>query len=108
MPKRTKRQSLERCLKLWSWLAESGSGSKEDAYKACGFTINDSAGCPACEYTSTHGYRYCNENCIIDWGGFCHNSSTPYSRWLHASNKSLRKEYARQIVTLCKEALAKL
>jgi hypothetical protein len=114
MPKRTRRQALLRCRKIWAWLAESGSGSKTEAYKALKLKLNDSSKCPACEYSCHIIKDLCGDDCIIPWPsphGGCMTKPSPHVNWKRARrslNRDQRKLYASQIVTLCDQALKAL
>jgi hypothetical protein len=114
MPKRTRRQAILRCRKLWAWLAESGSGSKTEAYRALKLKLNDDLSCPACEYCYHSINNLCGNDCIIPWPsphGGCAAYPSPYFNWESARGplyQDLRKLYASQIVTLCDKALKAL
>ena len=112
MPNRTRRESLERCRKLWLYIAEN-NGDKISAYMNIGFVKRDNSDCPACEYRESHTRKiYCYEYCIISWPlDTCMSYKSPFVLWDLAKrydNKQNQKKYAMRIVKLCDEALAKL
>lgn len=123
MPKRTQRQSLERCRKLWAVEAEHGTGDKAEMYRVAGLQRSDMNDCPACEHDSQGALDLCGEECIIPWEGeYCHSDGTSFSTWYDNSEEGLienqtkptighfrlRKHYAAEIVALCDKALAAL
>jgi len=119
MPKRTKRQSLLRCRKIWQWLADHPEGppdyAKIRAYEALGFARNDKYNCPVCAWKLWHiddwpGFSdACNRDCLLDWGvSNCESTGAAYKKWTEAYNCDQRSQYAQQIVALCDKALAAL
>jgi len=83
----TKREALELCVELWTWLADNPDKDKYDkAEELLGY--ESQTGCPACEYakqnTSSADSSIC-QNCPIDsWrkGPTC--TSSEYVQWLIA------------------------
>jgi len=116
MPKRTKKQSLIRCRKIWQWLAEHPNQPKESAYAALRLLPDDRYLCPACEYKETHNCTWdgkadsCDRDCILDWyGKNCLSSNSQYWRWANAIlDIRVQVRTAKQIVALCDKALAAL
>jgi len=113
--KRTRRESLILCKKLWQNIAEFG-GNKESAYAKLGWK-KDYLHCPACEFMVTHKKRtiYCNEDCIIKWPAInhgCMREGSPFLSWVNLDDLEKRqpiaKELALEIVALCNQALKAL
>jgi len=108
MKRLTKRKALEICRELWVWLADHPEKWKNEwpGWEKYG---KMKAYCPCCEYNEQHGYHYCNAACLIKWpGGICLNDFSPYRQWAGAISPAIRTKYARKIVKLCDEALARL
>jgi len=117
----TKREALELCVELWTWLADNPDKDKYDkAEELLGY--ESQTGCPACEYakqnTSSADSSIC-QNCPIDsWrkGPTC--TSSEYVQWLIARGKWLDKgeqyhkdkvsDSARKIAELAASSLKRL
>lgn len=126
MPKRTKKQTLLRCRKIWQWLADNPGVEyfyveKRKAYEALNLSQNDFYSCPCCEHFKSRGFRLFSEEgcqfrgCLLKWGKkptpnivACERPSSPYARWSKAKTAKTRKKYAAQIVALCDKALEEL
>lgn len=109
MKKLTRREALKTLIKLWRWLARTGSRRKWEwpgwkPYPHC--NTSDS---PCCDYDYQHSGDYCGGTCLIKWpGGDCCSPASPYEQWGRARTIKQRKACARKIVKLAQEALDRL
>ena len=134
----TERESLEITIRMWDWLAENPTASKNDAIHALGLNLKmEGSGCALCAYVEQEcGTESLDEDwfdCTICpmldfWLSFseeenkeipsaCTHPMTPYSCW-RIYNPSTpyagqltrynRSLVARQIADGAREALAKL
>lgn len=92
---------------LWRWLAETGSGNKEDwpEWKHNGGMYVACASCFACQEANHICGGCClpkDNHCPIKWGKAgrgCHANGSPLVSWF-LSNKDTRKKYAAIIAEL--------
>lgn len=106
-PKRSKRQSILRCKKLWETVRNNPGIFKYEAYEILGWSpYSDRASCPACSYRKTHKKHYCRGACILPWtGGLgCLERIDEYSIW----RADPTPENADAIVKVCNRALKNL
>ena len=110
-----RKEALEKCLKLWTLLEETGDWSKQRAYDKLELE-EDSCSCPICQYMQEQEAKInkvlCWEDCIIDWKvGHCNKEGSPYYNWtatLMEEDPAARKLYAGQVRKLVEEAIGKL
>ena len=113
MRRRSRRQALVECEKMWRILARTGDTNKYKALLSMGFREDNfpTHGCFACEYCVTHKEDYCRDNCIMAevWGGgSCSDMKSPYSKWSYAGTDKTRKKYAKIIADGCLKLIAEL
>jgi hypothetical protein len=100
-----KREALEKCIELWTWLANHPMRNKRD-WPGWGveYALND---CFFCEYSTSLGTNECS-NCIGAMGGLwahCQDPDSPYERWSNCWYFEDKQNAAMEIVTFCKEQL---
>lgn len=115
----TKIKALEICEELWSWLAKTGNGYKDDwpGWNKYGEMENE---CPCCEYNnqfSNFGEFTCSK-CPIKWisekekedfydCGYpnCQQGPSPFAKWEIAVTPKTRKAAAESMLVLIRKTL---
>lgn len=109
-PNMTKRESLEICIKMWTWLAENPFEAKLAAVQTLGLPPMECS-CAACEYDAQFGDDC--RNCPI-WENeagvtACEKVGSPYCRWQRADRgSSLKAQAAFEVADLAREKLRAL
>lgn len=114
----TKKEALEECYKLWSWLEKHPSKSKkdwpgwEDHYKT--YTKQADLYCSCCDYDDLIDVPSCEACPLISlWPhlnkpteGSCIYSTSPYKKWDKSKSPKTKKKYAGIIANECARLLA--
>ncbi len=101
----TRKKSIELCIELWEWLAETG-GYKEDwpKWKEYGTISNY---CWFCEYDTRRslGEGHCNHCPFEKQYGHCNTITevSYYPKWIKAKFSRTRKKYAKLFLEQIKE-----
>ena len=102
--KLTKKEALQQCVALWSWLAENPFREKVDwpGWEENGGKLQAKSYCFACEFSlqQEQEHRHCNANCILPCFAFlcgCVATNSPYIRWVYTKNPESRKRNAKLI-----------
>ncbi len=99
----TKKKSMEICIELWTYLAETGNEKKDwPGWERYG---KMDAGCPLCHYAYQHQpEEEVRCNCPLDRSPFNGCYSTYYGDWYYFENdKWDRKKYAGLFLKQLKE-----
>ena len=94
--KLTKKEAIEICKELWTFLAETGKEKFEwDGWKKYGEMEND---CPFCEYCRWQDDWLCESCPYYKMFGTCDDDGKPYNTWDNIGTKQGRKKYAKEFL----------
>ena len=117
--------ALEKCIKIWQWLAKNVGAAKSEAYVALMLSADEHE-CPLCEYVTSIGKHCYACPLLARWGGnkpsdsVCMDKGSYYIEWKrytikHFNSLFLKKYYgkkvkinANKIVSICKKRLNEL
>jgi len=110
----TPESALDASIKIWEYLATSGTESKDSAYIVNGFENGDKYHCPLCQYTVDEAARLrgefieeddtCCPICPVrDWGNGtnrCYVEGGAHTLWCDADTKEENMVAARNLLDL--------
>lgn len=107
----TKKKALRVCVKLWDWMAKTGSYNKSEwpGWAKYGKMQNN---CPCCQIAYTHkNCRGCPMKKLWPGGDCsCENPSSPYQKWKvagYCKSVQMMKTYAKIIADAARKELKK-
>lgn len=106
----TDRETLEKTLKLWEYLATHPNEVKEIAYLNLMLDI-DINSCSLCEQAYDWGKGPDCNRCLLRnfWPeGDCQHKDSPYTKWSYAERSTDRTLYANQIADAARHELMRL
>ena len=114
--KLTRKKSIELCIELWTWLAETGKRKSDwpgwKKYKSLTKGIEDAVWCWFCLYNNRKQRKEqwdadCRSCPYFKQYNFCSNREQPFADWFDAKTPRTRKKYAKLFLEQIKSLRSK-
>lgn len=109
--KLSRKKSIELCIEVWTWCAETGK-PKEEWPRWSEFNTEYNTICNHCwfcDYDSIQLYKFRHKSCFycpLKSYFKCHCSKTAYGKWAKVKTRRTRKKYAALFLAQIKEVYA--